>query len=73
MGVVVAAGKCLSPTRAFAPTGAGPGVTPVAPADAQKDWAHYGNTEGGSRFAALDQINRDTVNKLESSLDLPHR
>lgn len=46
-------------------TGNGPGLTPVDPAKAQKDWAHYGNTEGGSRFAALDQINRDTVNKLK--------
>jgi quinate dehydrogenase (quinone) len=33
--------------------------------DAQKDWAHYGNTEGGSRFAALDQINRANVDKLK--------
>ncbi|WP_296268034.1 glucose/quinate/shikimate family membrane-bound PQQ-dependent dehydrogenase [Pseudomonas sp. UBA6562] len=48
-----------------APTGNGPGLTPVGPATAQKDWAHYGNTEGGSRFAALDQINRDTVAKLK--------
>ncbi|PJN92221.1 membrane-bound PQQ-dependent dehydrogenase, glucose/quinate/shikimate family, partial [Bacillus sp. mrc49] len=29
------------------------------------DWAHYGNTEGGSRFAALDQINRSNVDKLK--------
>nr|WP_314487057.1 glucose/quinate/shikimate family membrane-bound PQQ-dependent dehydrogenase [uncultured Pseudomonas sp.] len=48
-----------------APTGNGPGLSPVDPATAQKDWAHYGNTEGGSRFAALDQINRDTVDKLK--------
>ncbi|MBH3338679.1 glucose/quinate/shikimate family membrane-bound PQQ-dependent dehydrogenase [Pseudomonas mendocina] len=45
--------------------GNGPGLTPVDPAQTQKDWAHYGNTEGGSRFAALDQINRDNVDQLQ--------
>lgn len=29
------------------------------------DWPHYGNNAGGSRFAALDQINLDTVGGLE--------
>ena len=61
----VAAGNMFVAHPSVAPTGAGPGITPVAAADAQKDWAHYGNTEGGSRFAALDQINRDTVDKLK--------
>ncbi|MDH3977967.1 MAG: pyrroloquinoline quinone-dependent dehydrogenase [Gammaproteobacteria bacterium] len=28
-------------------------------------WEHYGGDEGGSRFSALDQINRDTVDDLE--------
>ncbi|WP_017905803.1 glucose/quinate/shikimate family membrane-bound PQQ-dependent dehydrogenase [Pseudomonas asplenii] len=46
-------------------TGNGPALTPVDPARAQKDWAHYGNTEGGSRFAALDQINRSNINQLQ--------
>ena len=45
--------------------GTGPGLTPVDPAHAQKNWAHYGNTPGGSRFAALDQINRGNVSKLQ--------
>lgn len=65
VGVAVAAGNMFVAHPSVAPTGTGPGITPVAPADAQKDWAHYGNTEGGSRFAALDQINRDTVNQLK--------
>ena len=65
VGVAVAAGNMFVAHPSVAPTGKGPGITPVAAADAQKDWAHYGNTEGGSRFAALDQINRDTVNKLK--------
>jgi quinate dehydrogenase (quinone) len=42
-----------------------PTVTPVAADDEQKNWEAYGNTSGGSRFAALDQINRDTVSRLE--------
>lgn len=29
------------------------------------DWAHYGNSAGGSRFAAIDQINTDTVGDLK--------
>ncbi|MGF6527758.1 membrane-bound PQQ-dependent dehydrogenase, glucose/quinate/shikimate family [Variovorax sp. PvP013] len=45
--------------------GTGPSLTPVDPARAQKDWAHYGNTPGGSRFAALDQIRRDNVKDLQ--------
>ena len=65
LGVAVAAGNMFVAHPSVKPTGAGPGVTPVAAADAQKDWAHYGNTEGGSRFAALDQINRDNIDKLK--------
>lgn len=30
-----------------------------------KDWRHYGNTGGGTRFAELEQINRDTVTGLK--------
>ncbi|MEM6266569.1 MAG: PQQ-binding-like beta-propeller repeat protein [Pseudomonadota bacterium] len=29
------------------------------------DWRHYGNTPGGTRFAAIDQINPDTVEGLK--------
>lgn len=35
----------------------------VAPADT--DWPQYGNTPGGVRFAALDQINRSNVDRLK--------
>lgn len=44
--------------------GQGPGLTSVDPALAQKNWQSYGNDAGGSRFAALDQINRSNVSKL---------
>ena len=54
----------FQPHASVSPTGDGPAMTKVDPAHAQKDWAHYGNDEGGSRFAALDQINRDNVSQL---------
>lgn len=63
--LVIAVGNMFVAHPSVAPTGNGPGLTPVDPAKAQKDWAHYGNTEGGSRFAALDQINRDNVDELK--------
>ncbi|MFJ4375614.1 glucose/quinate/shikimate family membrane-bound PQQ-dependent dehydrogenase [Pseudomonas japonica] len=65
VALVIAVGNMFVAHPSVPASGKGPGLTPVDPANAQKDWAHYGNTEGGSRFAALDQINRDTVNKLQ--------
>ncbi len=50
-------------TVAFA--GAENPLTPVDAAHEQKNWEAYGNTTGGSRFVALDQINRDTVKNLK--------
>ncbi|WP_395942826.1 glucose/quinate/shikimate family membrane-bound PQQ-dependent dehydrogenase [Brevundimonas sp.] len=40
-------------------------LTPVDPAQEQTNWEAYGNTSGGSRFVALDQITRDNVKKLK--------
>jgi len=40
VGVAVAAGNMFVAHPSVAPTGNGPGITPVAAADAQKDWAH---------------------------------
>lgn len=42
-----------------------PAVTPVAAGTEQKDWAHWGNTTAGNRFAALDQINKGNIDKLQ--------
>ncbi|MBD8623099.1 glucose/quinate/shikimate family membrane-bound PQQ-dependent dehydrogenase [Pseudomonas sp. CFBP 13727] len=64
VAVVAGAAGMFVPHASVAPTGEGPGLTQVTPASAQKDWAHYGNDEGGNRFAALDQINRDNVASL---------
>ena len=41
---------------------------PLIPVDVDKqqvNWQHYGNDTGGSRFAALDQINRNNVKDLK--------
>lgn len=65
VALAIAAGNMFIAHPSVAPTGQGPGITPVDAGKQQKDWAHYGNTEGGSRFAALDQINRDNVSKLK--------
>lgn len=50
------------------PTVEASGELPLIPVDStqqQKDWAHYGNDAGGSRFVALDQINRNNVHNLK--------
>ena len=40
-------------------------LKPVDKASEQKNWDNYGNTPGGSRFVALDQITRDNVKDLK--------
>ncbi|ROL68113.1 pyrroloquinoline quinone-dependent dehydrogenase [Pseudomonas protegens] len=42
-----------------------PAIQPVAPGTEQKDWAHWGNTPAGNRFAALDQINKGNIDQLQ--------
>ncbi|MFX4086890.1 membrane-bound PQQ-dependent dehydrogenase, glucose/quinate/shikimate family [Sphingobium yanoikuyae] len=37
----------------------------VLPGAENRDWLHYGNDAGGSRYSKLNQINRDTVSKLK--------
>jgi quinate dehydrogenase (quinone) len=64
VAIIGAGAGMFVPHASVSPTGEGPGMTKVDPAKAQKNWEHYGNDVGGSRFAALDQINRDNVGKL---------
>ncbi|MEW6485517.1 MAG: glucose/quinate/shikimate family membrane-bound PQQ-dependent dehydrogenase [Pseudomonadota bacterium] len=40
-------------------------LVPVAKNEMQKNWENYGNTPGGSRFVALDQINRNNISELK--------
>ena len=63
LAVAIAGGAwaMFQPHASVSPAGNGPGLTRVDPAKAQKDWAHYGNDEGGSRFAVLDQIGAETI------------
>ncbi|NKF23764.1 membrane-bound PQQ-dependent dehydrogenase, glucose/quinate/shikimate family [Solimonas marina] len=42
-----------------------PAVMPVAAGKAQKNWESWGNTTAGTRFAALDQINKQNVGQLQ--------
>ena len=41
------------------------GTVATTPESEQKNWDNYGSNPGGERFAALDQINRDNVNRLK--------
>ena len=43
----------------------GIGTVRQADGDLSADWRHYGNTPGGTRFAAIEQINTETVSELE--------
>lgn len=63
MGVTFVQMFAPHPTVAF--QGTPEPLVPVAPGKGQKDWRHYGNTPGGSRFVALDQITRDNVGQLQ--------
>lgn len=65
VALLAAVGGMFVPHPTVAASGSGPGLMPVDPAQAQKNWEHYGNTNGGSRFAALDQINRGNVGQLQ--------
>lgn len=51
------------PSVAF--SGTPDALAKVDPASEQKNWEAYGNTSGGSRFVALDQITRDNIGKLQ--------
>ena len=64
IGIVAGGAGMFVPHDSVSPTGDGPGLTKVEPGKEQKNWQQYGNDEGGSRFAALDQINRGNVSRL---------
>lgn len=65
VALVAGFGATFVPHPSVAASGDGPAVQPVDPNQAQKNWEHYGNTAGGSRFAALDQITRANVKDLQ--------
>ncbi|WCM91677.1 membrane-bound PQQ-dependent dehydrogenase, glucose/quinate/shikimate family [Acidovorax sp. NCPPB 2350] len=51
--------------RAASGAPAAPAAPAAAAAPEAANWEHYGNTPGGSRFVALDQINRANVDTLQ--------
>ena len=64
VGVVATLAYMFVPTHVVKASSE-PAVTPVAAGTEQKDWAHWGNTTAGNRFAALDQINKGNIDKLQ--------
>jgi quinate dehydrogenase (quinone) len=64
VGVVATLAYMFVPTHVVKAT-TEPAVTPLTPGTEQKDWAHWGNTTAGNRFAALDQINKGNIDKLQ--------
>lgn len=64
LGVVATLAYMFVPTHVVKAS-VEPAVTPVVPGTEQKDWAHWGNTTAGNRFAALDQINKGNIDKLQ--------
>lgn len=67
IGLVWAAAGMFSLHAPVTASGNDADLTKVDPEHAQKDWQHYGNSAGGSRFAALDQINRNNVKSLKTA------
>lgn len=71
LGGVLALGCVATFAAMFAPhspvpfDGVPDALVPVAPGTQQKNWEAYGNNPGGSRFVALDQINRANVKNLK--------
>ena len=65
IGMLIAFYQMFQPHPTVAASGQ---ELPLIPVDADKqqvNWQHYGNDTGGSRFAALDQINRNNVKDLK--------
>ena len=54
----------FQPHPIVAASGPAPARVAVTADVEQKNWEHYGNTPGASRFAALDQITPDNVGEL---------
>ncbi|SFQ53026.1 quinate dehydrogenase (quinone) [Pseudomonas sp. NFPP07] len=64
IGVVATLAYMFVPTHVVKASSE-PAIKPVAPDTEQKDWAHWGNTTAGNRFAALDQINKGNIDQLQ--------
>jgi quinate dehydrogenase (quinone) len=65
LGMVVTFVRMFQPHPSVTFAGTPTPLVPVAKGKEQKDWSSYGNTAGGSRFVALDQITRNNVQDLQ--------
>ncbi|MBK0033983.1 glucose/quinate/shikimate family membrane-bound PQQ-dependent dehydrogenase [Erwinia sp. S43] len=65
VGLLVTAFEMFQPHPPVASNGQELPLVPVDKSTEQKNWDNYGNTAGGSRFVALDQITRDNVKDLK--------
>ena len=65
VGLLATAVSAFQPRPVVTAQGQRPAVVPVAKGSEQRDWMHWGNTTGGTRFAALDQITPDNVDQLQ--------
>ena len=64
VALLASVGGMFKPQTLVSATEAVP-VIPVTAGEEQKNWEHWGNTTHGDRFAALDQINKQNINKLQ--------
>ena len=64
VALLASVGGMFKPQTLVSATEAVP-VKPVTPGEEQKNWEHWGNTTHGDRFAALDQINKQNIDKLQ--------
>ena len=65
IGMLIAFYQMFQPHPTVAASGQELPLIPVHADKQQVNWQHYGNDTGGSRFAALDQINRNNVKDLK--------
>ena len=67
IGMLIAFYQMFQPHPTVAASGQELPLIPVHADKQQVNWQHYGNDTGGSRFAALDQINRNNVQQLKEA------
>lgn len=65
IGMLIAFYQMFQPHPTVAASGQELPLIPVNADKQQVNWQHYGNDTGGSRFAALDQINRNNIKNLK--------
>lgn len=65
VALIAAFGNTFVPTPIISADNDQVPVKPVDKGAEQKNWANWGNTTAGDRFAALDQINKTNIDKLQ--------